>query len=262
VQRRISELKDELSKIERHRRRMAQGRAEQFFSAALVGYTNAGKSTLLNALTGAQVSVKDRLFETLDTRTRQWALPDGREVMLSDTVGFIRKLPHHLVASFHATLEEARDADLLLHVADVSSPTAESQIEVVHEVLEEVECADKPRVLVLNKMDQLDDALRVPLLRQKAPESFTVSALSGVGLRQLAACVQQILDSRQVELTVETAAGNGKLISLLHEKGKVLHTSYRDGTAQMRVMVPQSLAGVITSLGGQTRAVQAAASDA
>ena len=255
VQKRISELKKQLAKIEERHQRTAQERNTKFNTVALVGYTNAGKSTLMNRLTDAQVSVRDRLFETLDTRTRQWELPDGREVMLSDTVGFIRKLPHHLVASFHATLEEAREADLLLHICDASAPTAEAQITAVDEVLEEVGCGDTPRYLVLNKIDQLDSPFRLPLLRKKGEETTCISARTGEGMDELCGKVEDFLDERQVELNVILGAGNGKLMSFLYDQGLVLDRSYEDATAHLRVKVPQNLTGVIESMGGRCVAV-------
>jgi len=258
VQKRISDLKEELARIEKHRQRMLKGRSEQFVSIALVGYTNAGKSTLMNALTGAGVSVRERLFETLDTRTRQWTLPDGRRVMVSDTVGFIRKLPHHLIASFHATLEEARQADVLLHVADASSPMAEAQMDAVAEVLKQADCDGKPVIVALNKIDALDDPLRLPLLRRKAQDPVCISALTGEGLPELERRIQEHLDSKHVELTVEARVGNGRLVSLLHEKGKVLDRSYSNGLACFRVVVPPGMAGVIRSLGGRARPARAA----
>ena len=254
VQKRIHDLKGALARIQMRRQRMAKKRQERFTTVALVGYTNAGKSTLMNALTGAGVSVRDRLFETLDTRTRLWTLPDGRQALLSDTVGFIRKLPHHLVASFHATLEEAIEADLLLHVADAASPTTEAQIDAVNGVLNEIGCGEKPVLLALNKTDALQEPLRLPLLRQKAPWACTLSALSGDGLDGLAVQVQDFIDSQQVELTVETGAGNGRLLALLHEKGYVLACEYdEEGGAACLVRVPQGLKGVIESLGGRVK---------
>jgi len=251
VQKRIHDLKRELTSVEKRRRRQAEDRTEKFNTVALVGYTNAGKSTLMNALTGAEASVRNRLFETLDTRTRQWELAGGRGVMLSDTVGFIRKLPHHLVASFHATLEEAETADLLLHVADAASPDAESQIDAVREVVGEIGCAATRTVLVLNKTDLLQDTARLPLLRAKAEDSVCISALTGEGLDDLARKIQQFFDEGEVELTVETDAGNGKLMALLYEKGVVLDRSYTDGVARLRVRIPPELAGSIESMGGR-----------
>ena len=251
VDKRIHELKKDIEKSAQHRRRMVQRRNENFTSVALVGYTNAGKSTLMNTLTNAGVSVRDRLFETLDTRTRLWMPPDGRRVMLSDTVGFIRKLPHHLVASFQATLEEACEADLLLHVADASSPTAEAQIDAVAGVLKEIGCLEKPALLVLNKVDALRDSLQLPLLKRKAAHTVAISALTGQGLDDLARWVQRFFDEQEVELTVETSVGNGKLFSLLYEKGKVLERTYEHEKARLRVKVPHGLAGVIRSLGAE-----------
>ena len=250
VQKRISELKDRLDKIEERQERQAEDRSRIFTTVALVGYTNAGKSTLMNTLTGAGVSTENQLFETLDTRTREWDVPDGRSVMLSDTVGFIRKLPHHLVASFHATLQEARSADLLLHVCDASSPTAEAQVEAVREVLDEIGCGETPSWLVLNKVDLLEDSSRLPLLRQKGEDPICISALTGEGCEELADRVQGFLDRSHVELIVETGVGNGRLFSFLHENGVVLDRTYNDGQAQLHVKVPEQLTGIIKSMGG------------
>ena len=152
VEKRIDDLRSELKTIERRKEREVAGRSDRM-TVSLVGYTNAGKSTLLNALTGADVLAENKLFATLDTRTRRWQLPGWGPVLLSDTVGFIRDLPHHLIASFKATLEEARQADLLLHVADASNPAASEQIAVVYEVLEELGIEAKDTLLVLNKVD-------------------------------------------------------------------------------------------------------------
>jgi len=251
VQKRIQDLTRELEKIQRRRERMVRQRADRFTTLTLVGYTNVGKSTLMNALTGAGVPVRDRLFETLDTRTRQWNLPDGRQVLLSDTVGFIRKLPHHLVTCFHATLEEALGADLLLHVVDASSPWAEAQIDAVEEVLREIGCSGQKVLVVLNKIDQLADRLRLPPLLKKAGEAVCVSAVTGEGLQQLAERIQEFLDRGQVELIVEAAAGNGKLLALLYENGVVLDRAYGSATATVRARVPADLVGVIRSLGGR-----------
>src|SRR5207302_1645750 len=156
VTERIRDLKARLVEVQARKQREVRSRQEEH-TVSLVGYTNAGKSTLMNALTGAGVYVEDKLFSTLETRTRQWHLKDWGRVLLSDTVGFIRELPHHLIASFKATLEETRQARLLLHVVDASSPTAEDQIKAVQQVLKELACADKPTLLVLNKMDRLPD---------------------------------------------------------------------------------------------------------
>ena len=155
VEKRIADLRSELNAIERRKEREVAARSDRM-TVSLVGYTNAGKSTLLNALTGSDVLTENRLFATLDTRTRRWQLPGWGPVLLSDTVGFIRDLPHHLIASFKATLEEARQADLLLHVADASNPAVFDQIAVVYEVLEELGIQAKDTLLVLNKIDAAD----------------------------------------------------------------------------------------------------------
>ncbi len=152
VEKRIADLRSELKDIERRKEREVAGRSDRM-TVSLVGYTNAGKSTLLNVLTGSDVLTENRLFATLDTRTRRWQLPGWGPVLLSDTVGFIRDLPHHLIASFKATLEESRQADLLLHVADASNPAAMDQISVVYDVLEELGIEAKDTILVLNKID-------------------------------------------------------------------------------------------------------------
>src|SRR5947209_8444874 len=154
VGKRIRDLKAELCIVQARREREVRSRREEH-TVSLVGYTNAGKSTLMNALTGAGVYVEDKLFSTLDTRTRQWHIRDWGRVLLSDTVGFIRDLPHHLVASFKATLEETRQARLLLHVVDASNPQAEEHIRAVNGVLKELGCGDKATLLVLNKLDRL-----------------------------------------------------------------------------------------------------------
>jgi len=251
VKKNIDRLKSRLEKIDERRKGMVQSRNERFDSVSLVGYTNAGKSSLLKALTGADVSIRDRLFETLDTKTREWELPDGREVMLSDTVGFIRKLPHHLVASFRATLEEARKADLLLHVIDVSEEDVEGAIEAVNDVLEEVGCADRSLIPVLNKVDLVEDESKLVLLRKQLPECVMTSAANGQGLQALTERVSKFLDRLYEEMVVETGVGNGKLLSFLYESGAVLSRKYDHETVRLKVKIPDHLTGVVESMGGK-----------
>jgi GTP-binding protein HflX len=169
-------------------------------TVSLVGYTNAGKSTLLNALTGSDVLAENRLFATLDTRTRRWQLPGWGPVLLSDTVGFIRDLPHNLIASFKATLEEARQADLLLHVADASSPTALDQISAVYDVLREMGIEEKDTLLVLNKVDQVADVGRLQSIRSLYPAAIAISAKTGDGLAKLTAAVSDALSQDFLDL--------------------------------------------------------------
>ena len=184
VDHRIRDLKHRLHEVQSRKEREVASRREEH-TVSLVGYTNAGKSTLMNALTGADVYVENKLFSTLDTRTRQWHVKDWGRVLLSDTVGFIRELPHHLIASFKATLTEARQARLLLHVVDASNPFAEEQIKAVNKVLDELGCGDKPTLLVLNKVDRVTDPSYVQVLQSCHPRAVGVSATTRQGLDDL-----------------------------------------------------------------------------
>ncbi len=251
VERRIHDLKKELAKIDRRRLTMVEGRNDRFASVALVGYTNAGKSSLMNALTQAGVSVRDRLFETLDTRTRRWQLPSGDEVLLSDTVGFVRKFPHHLAASFHATLEEAFEADLLLHVVDASKQEAEQEISAVNEVLEVIGCHGKPTVYLLNKIDLVKDESEVPLLRKLVGDVICTSAVTGRGLDEIRRRIISRLAAGQAEVLVRTGAENGRLQSFLHESGRVLHQQYVGSTIELTVRIDPHCLGVIERMGGE-----------
>ena len=183
VRERISVLRQQLRGVERERETQ-RSRRRRMFRAALVGYTNAGKSTLFNALTRASVLVEDRLFATLDATTRQMVSPDRRTALVTDTVGFIRKLPHHLVASFHSTLVEAIEADLLVHVVDGADAQYRRQMAAVEEVLEEILETPRPTLLVFNKTDRMDED-RATELQAEFPEALAVSALSGAGLGAL-----------------------------------------------------------------------------
>ncbi|VAX39317.1 Ribosome LSU-associated GTP-binding protein HflX [hydrothermal vent metagenome] len=227
LDKRVSELKAKLKIIEGRRHRMVETRTQQP-TVSLVGYTNAGKSTLMRMLTGADVLVADKLFATLDTRTRRWSVPNWGDVLLSDTVGFVRNLPHHLVASFRSTLEEARHADLLLHVVDASHSEAELQIETVYKVLEEVGVEYENVLLVLNKLDACQDRSLVDVLRLQYDDVVTMSAVTGEGLDRLYEEIRQRLGSEHVTVTIETSAGNGKLISDLAKHAEVLDTNYHD----------------------------------
>src|SRR6478752_2789424 len=166
----------------------------------------------MNRLTGAGVYVEDKLFSTLDTRTRQWHIKDWGRILLSDTVGFIRDLPHHLIASFKATLEEARQAKLLLHVVDASSPHAEEHIQSVLGVLAELDCDKKPMLLVLNKVDRVKDLSLVQVLEKHHPRSVAVSAATGKGLDQLRDAVIEMLSADFAHVVIEVPAANGKVL--------------------------------------------------
>src|SRR5438067_1659163 len=185
VRKRISDLKSDIEKIQERKSRLVAARTREHFTVCIVGYTNAGKSTLFNTLTSAGTYADDKLFATLDTKTRAWKLERGIEVMLSDTVGFVRDLPHNLVASFKATLEEAVHADVLLHVLDVGHPHAEQQFKSVHEVLDEVGAEGKPEVLLLNKVDTEEGEAAYPFWRTLYPDAIPICARSGQGLDRL-----------------------------------------------------------------------------
>ncbi len=239
VQKRITELKRELAGIDDRKLREIKAR-RGLFKICLVGYTNAGKSTLLNALTGANAFVEDRLFATLDTRTRKWAPAKGIEVLLSDTVGFVRNLPHQLVASFKATLEEAVNADLLLHVIDVASVDALGQVDSVNRVLAEIGCGQKPMVLVLNKIDAIKDIGPLEMLETIHREAVSVSAKSGLGLEALAAAVVRYYQGGEVTLRVSADQANGKVQSFLRAHGRVLSEQYSDGAVTIEVTLGQN----------------------
>jgi len=236
VSRRITELKRELEGIDRRKLREIKGRKD-FFQVSIVGYTNAGKSTLLNALTDAKAFVEDRLFATLDTKTRKWTPARGVEVLLSDTVGFVRNLPHQLVASFKATLEEAVSADLLLHVIDVSNPDVVAQIESVRQVLSEIGCNEKPVLEVFNKADAITDVGPLEMLQTLHPDAVTISAKTGLGLDELAHSITRHYKGREIVLRITTSQANGKVQSFLRTHGQIVSEQYDDGQAIIDVRI-------------------------
>ncbi|MCK6448053.1 MAG: GTPase HflX [Planctomycetes bacterium] len=222
LRKRVQDLKRELVEIEARKQREVAARADEF-TVGIVGYTNAGKSTLLNRLTGAKELVADMLFATLDTRTRKWKLPDGRTVLLSDTVGFLQRLPHHLVASFHATLEETLHADLLMHVVDASHPEARNQIAAVEKVLHELSPALSADLLVLNKIDRVADPLDVELLvAGRAEEVVKISAATGAGLDRLTAAVARRVDARSALVQIDVPLADGRSAALVKRASAVL----------------------------------------
>jgi GTPase len=233
VRKRIADLKSRLADIERRKVEEVRSRSDEF-TVGIVGYTNAGKSTLMNALTDAGVLVEDKLFATLETRTRPWDLPGGRRVLLSDTVGFIRNLPHHLVASFKATLEEAKNADLLLHVVDAASPVAAEQIEAVDAVLKDIGCEKSRKLLVLNKVDAVKDLAAFNILAAGHDGSVAISALKGEGLRDLANAVSNEMMRGVMEIKVAFPDSEGRVFAAFCQRGEVLSRSFTDGQIEIR----------------------------
>ncbi len=239
IRRRIERLERQLATIHRRNEAILRNRWNGFV-IAIVGYTNAGKSTLLNRLTGSNVLVENKLFATLEGRTRRWTIAPHRTVLLSDTVGFIHNLPHDLVASFRATLEEIRYANLLLHVVDATSLNAQQQIETVEQVLDDLNCGEKPTWILLNKWDSLTPNQRIEArhLQLNFPSTipvFEISAASGYGLEQIARAVNQNLDQANVHLLLLIPHHRGDLIAYLRENGKVKHQEYLDTGVRIAV---------------------------
>jgi len=229
-------------------RKARQGR----FRAALVGYTNAGKSSLLRALSGADLFVEDRLFATLDSATRAVDAGSGYEVLVTDTVGFIRKLPHHLVASFRSTLEEAREADLLLHVIDASHPDWEEQRSVVEAVLEELALDDRQTLLVFNKMDRLthaeEDALRTRVGALEAMPAVFVSAVQPDSLEELRETLRARSRARMAHVRLDVPAGDGEALAALHREAELLSSQTTDAARVLiEARVPAALLGWLSA---------------
>ena len=242
IRRRIFTLKRALKKVERDRT-VRSSRRQGHRQVSLVGYTNTGKSTIFNSLTRAGVATRDRLFETLDTTTRVLKLPSKEALLLSDTVGFIKKLPHHLVVSFHATLECVIEADLVVHVADASHPRLEDQIATVREVLGEIGAGGKQELLVLNKVDLVQDELDLRCALRGHDGAIAVSALQGWGLDELQARLLEFALEDKQEIAVSVPAGDAKTHSYIRRYATVLASSSLDGKLRLRLRIDRRYLG-------------------
>jgi GTPase len=247
---RISRLKDELQRVARHRETQRKGRQGQL-RASLVGYTNAGKSSILKRLSGTDVFVEDRLFATLDPTTRAIELADGAEALVTDTVGFIRKLPHHLVASFRATLEEAAEADVLLHVIDASHPGWEEQKEVVEDVLRDLGMGERPTVLVFNKADRLTHE-EEQALRERAHggmRAIVVSTVEEGALEPLRELLHEELRKVRPDVNLTLSSAQGGLLAEIYREGEVLERQDLGAEIHLRARLPTAALGRLRSRG-------------
>lgn len=246
---RIQFLKQKLEEINTQKAQQRKGRGA-FSRFALVGYTNAGKSTLMKALTNADVYIEDELFATLDTTVRSFELPGGETVLLSDTVGFIRKLPTHLVASFRSTLAEAREADVLIHVVDISHPQFREQIKAVNYTLESLDIIDKPVVLVLNKIDKLDDMNIALSVAKEFEHSILVEAKRGVNILALLDLLKKINDENSSKIQLFVPYSHSHILGKIYEKAEILERIDEDDGTRFFLKVQSDTVGYFTNTFG------------
>ncbi len=245
IKSRIAQLNRELEEVKRHREVARSRRSRQSTAMiAIVGYTNAGKSTLLNTLTGAQVLEEDKLFATLDPTTRILELPSGQEILLTDTVGFIRKLPHHLIDAFRSTLEEAKYADIILHVVDASSPQMDQQMYVVYETLKNLGVTDKKIVTLFNKQDKMTENQSHRDL--KAEKTIRISAKWGEGLGEVKQILEDLLNEKNVLIERFYDYRDAGVISLIRKYGQLLEEEYRGDGIYVKAYVPMEIYGAVT----------------
>ena len=255
IHQRISQLREELEDVKRHREVTRQQRGKDFaLTAAIVGYTNAGKSTLLNRLTGAGILAEDKLFATLDPTTRSFVMEDGQQILLTDTVGFIRKLPHHLIEAFKSTLEEARYSDIVLHVVDCSNPQMDMQMYVVKETLKELEIVDKTIVTMFNKVDRfreleaMGDSSVMQIPRDFSSDyQVRISARTGEGMEELQKVLQAIIRSRRILLEKVFPYSRAGRIQTIRKYGQLLEEEYQEDGIAVKAYVPAELFGKLYS---------------
>ena len=251
VQRKKAQLKREIAEVQQRKTREVAARNIDHFTVGLVGYTNAGKSTFFNTVTEGGAYADDKLFATLSTRTRLWKLGDGDQVMLSDTVGFVRNLPHHLVASFKATLEEAVNADLLLIIIDAADANAKRMYETVSEVLDDIGAKDNPRLVVLNKTDKLENNAEVLMLAREIPGSIPASAVTGVGIDKVVEAVREASRGRTRERDMNVPHSDGKTLHFLETRAVILHRDYTNDGVKLRVKLGQRQLDQLQAMGTQ-----------
>lgn len=252
VQERIARLERELEEVRKHRWIQREGRRRHHWPvASLVGYTNAGKSTLLNRLTGAGVLAMDKLFATLDPTTRQLMLPNHQKLLLTDTVGFIKKLPHTLIESFKATLEEVNEADLLIHIVDLSHANFQDQMAAVDSVIRELGAHGKQTLIVFNKIDLLQNPELIESQMRQVPHSVAISARTGEGIGDLIAELESQLGAWRLRADYKIPAGESALVAEIHRVGHVLEIRYEDEFIYIRAHVPPELEGRLVVYAGQ-----------
>ncbi len=253
VRRKLAQLRREIEEVQARKQREVAQRNLDHFTVGLVGYTNAGKSTLFNTLTDAGTYADDKLFATLSTKTREWKLGGGDNVMLSDTVGFVRDLPHHLVASFKATLEEAVHAHLLLIVLDVSDPHCVDQLRTVTRTLDDIGAGDRDRLLLLNKIDQLDHNADLLVLQNEHPAALPISAKTGRGLDAVVEAVRSALHGGLQTMTLTVDQADGKALTFLENRAEVLERDYADDVVHMTVRIGDNQLDRLRAMGTTAR---------
>ena len=251
VQRKKAQLRREIAEVQARKTREVAARNVDHFTVGIVGYTNAGKSTFFNAVTEGGAYADNKLFATLSTRTRVWKLGEGDQVMLSDTVGFVRNLPHHLVASFKATLEEAVNADLLLIVLDAADPNARRMLDTVNEVLSDIGAKDNPRLIVLNKIDKLENNAELLMLTHEFPDAIPASAVTGVGIDRVVEVVRTASRGKSREMVMTIPHADGRTLNYLETRAVILDRQYDADAARLTVRLGQRQLDQLLAMGTQ-----------